>query len=362
MRSLIRSVTTLGLCLSLATPGPAAANAWTQPPPPEHSPNDPVQESGQELAERYQHLTAPEKEDIARRLYIEAETHAENLEWNSAIRKYEAAYFLVPSKHGFAYKVGVTAWRVGNCQMAFEYLSHLVNYGANQDKLADKVAEGRSILAEIESSGCAKPVEPAVEADPEPVVIEEEEEPQPDSNPEPVRQVMVEGDNPLGPGTQNDRLAREARLSNAAKAQRRGLLISGIVISSLGALGFGAAGFLHWRSAQTANELKELSAASTATRFPSSDYACRYLSQSDPCARMLTDELNDYNLVTPIAYGVSGGLVAVGLTFIIIQRVKVAKLRKKTDLVGSQSTRWEWTGSSPLLLPQCAGASASIRL
>lgn len=103
----------------------------------------------------------PSEEDVAkaRDLYSEAEELAKAGEWQKAADAYEQAYYLVPGKHGFAYKVGTAAWEAGDCERAEQYLSHYRTYGA-QDKHPDYMAEADRILNEIEFKGCAQQPQP----------------------------------------------------------------------------------------------------------------------------------------------------------------------------------------------------------
>ena len=117
-------------------------------------------------------LTEDERKDKAKDLYIAAEGKAGEGDWAAAVGLYEQAYQLVPGKHGFAHKVGIATWKVGNCDKTKEYLTHFVTY-AEGDKYAEKIAEAQAILDEIEATQCATPPEP------EPVVVEVVETPPP---------------------------------------------------------------------------------------------------------------------------------------------------------------------------------------
>jgi hypothetical protein len=97
-------------------------------------------------------------EEQARTLYQEAEGLAKAGEWGPAADKYEEAYHLVPSKHGFAFKVGQAAWKAGDCSRADKYLAHFRTYG-DMKKHAEYMGEADRILNEIEFKGCA--VQPA---------------------------------------------------------------------------------------------------------------------------------------------------------------------------------------------------------
>jgi hypothetical protein len=99
-------------------------------------------------------LTEDQKAERAKQLFLEAEALAEAGDWVAAVPSYEEAYYLVPGKHGFAFKVGVAAFKAGDCDKANEYLRHFVTYG-DPHRNADKLEEAKMILGEISVSGCA---------------------------------------------------------------------------------------------------------------------------------------------------------------------------------------------------------------
>lgn len=98
-------------------------------------------------------------EEKARDLYMEAEELAKAGEWQKAADTYEQAYYLVPGKHGFAYKVGHAAWEAGDCVRADKYMSHYRTY-ADTSKHPEFAAEADRVLNEIEFKGCAVEPEP----------------------------------------------------------------------------------------------------------------------------------------------------------------------------------------------------------
>lgn len=373
MRCSIRSVLALFLGMSLVLPSQGWANTSLARNSNAQSSNSQepltLEQAGQALAQQYMHLSAGEKSGIARQLYAEAEAHVERLEWESAIQKYVAAYFLVPEKHGFAYKIGMTARHVGNCQLAYDYLTVLLERGSNQAKLAEKVGEGRRVLAEIEAEKCATPRQeqpsapvepvplPAVEAEPTPPDPAPEPRPQPPQKPV---QATLEEDNPLGLRAPNSSRDRAQQIEDAAGQQRRGMLVTGIILSSVGVLGLGAAAFLHVRTTKTARRLVELSRPGMLTKFPRYDYSCRYVRERNDCPVILNTTYKNYSLATPIAYGVAGGVLAIGAALIIAQRLRVSKLRKKVELTKGRSLQLE--SISPVWTPQgVSGAAATLR-
>jgi hypothetical protein len=112
----------------------------------------PEEEEAPVAADPYADLSPEEREEKARDLYGEAEALAKAKDWENAELKYEQAYYLVPSKHGFAFKVGQAAFEAGHCQKAEQYLNHFKTYG-DPDKQADRLKETKKILAK--TNGCA---------------------------------------------------------------------------------------------------------------------------------------------------------------------------------------------------------------
>jgi hypothetical protein len=102
----------------------------------------------------HSNLTEDQKAELAKQLYLEAEALAAAGDWVAAVPLYEEAYYLVPGKHGFAFKVGVAAFAAGDCDKANVYLRHFSSYG-DPVKNSDKIEESKSILGEISVSGCA---------------------------------------------------------------------------------------------------------------------------------------------------------------------------------------------------------------
>ena len=94
------------------------------------------------------------KED-AKELYVFAEEKAAAGEWTTAMYAYEDAYFLVPAKVGFAYKVGVAAFEARRCSKAAEYLDHFAQYG-DPERHAEMLAETEGMQNRLETLGCGQ--------------------------------------------------------------------------------------------------------------------------------------------------------------------------------------------------------------
>ncbi|PRQ08250.1 hypothetical protein [Enhygromyxa salina] len=99
-------------------------------------------------------LSEEERLEQAKALYIQAEQKAAAEDWTAAVDLYEQAYFLVPGKHGFAFKVGVAADKAGDCKKATQYLEHFVTY-AEADKYGDDLKQANKTLAALKKQGCS---------------------------------------------------------------------------------------------------------------------------------------------------------------------------------------------------------------
>jgi tetratricopeptide (TPR) repeat protein len=98
-------------------------------------------------------LSEEEKLEKAKGLYLEAEAKAKAEDWAGALPLYEEAYYLVPSKHGFALKVGVAAEKTGDCAKAIEYYEHFLKY-AEADKYEDDIKSTKKSLDALQKNGC----------------------------------------------------------------------------------------------------------------------------------------------------------------------------------------------------------------
>jgi hypothetical protein len=97
----------------------------------------------------YADLNEEERMDKAKELYSEAEGLAGEENWKEAELKYEEAYHLMPGKHGFAYKVAMSALKAGDCPKARSYLEHYILYG-DIDKHEDRIIEAKHAHHKLE--------------------------------------------------------------------------------------------------------------------------------------------------------------------------------------------------------------------
>jgi tetratricopeptide (TPR) repeat protein len=124
----------------------------TVEPEKEWTPDETV-EPEQASADVAPEMSEEEKLAKAKELYVEAEGKAKEGAWTDALGLYEQAYYLVPSKHGFALKVGVAAEKAGDCAKAITYYEHFLKY-AETDKYADDIATTKKSLAALQKKGC----------------------------------------------------------------------------------------------------------------------------------------------------------------------------------------------------------------
>ena len=279
-------------------------------------------------------LSEDEKMEKAKGLYIEAERLAGEENWEAAVVLYEQAYYLVPGKHGFAHKVGIAAWKVNNCDKAFEYLTHFLQY-ADREKQGDKISEAEGILAEIEAKQCRTQTEPEPEPEPEPTK-------------------PVETENPFETEAQP---GDDGKPDKGKKKGGKGMLVGGAVLITLGVGGVvvGAVGASMASSA--GNSLDDLSSTSTLTGYPVGDYACRDVT-GDMCPTDLEGKLGTGKALTFAGFIGGGVLVVVGATLIGLH---VAKNKKKAGAAAQAKPAVQLTGLGPALLPGGAGATASLR-
>lgn len=150
----IRPTKTLVLFLALACVSCKKDKASEEPDP--NAPPDPEDYAPDEEAapppDPYAGMSEEEKLEKAKGIYMEAEELAKAGDWEAAEAKYEEAYYLVPGKHGFAFKVGKAAFEAGHCQKAEQYLHHFETY-ADPQKQKDRLKEAKKILSE--TNGCA---------------------------------------------------------------------------------------------------------------------------------------------------------------------------------------------------------------
>lgn len=106
----------------------------------------------------------PEEEqamELAKTLYELGQSEAAAENWETAMYAYEDAYFLVPAKTGFAFKVGQSAYEAGRCDKAEEYLVHFRQYG-DREKHVEMLAQADTMLNRLETMGCDQQAPPPV--------------------------------------------------------------------------------------------------------------------------------------------------------------------------------------------------------
>lgn len=314
----------VALLLSLSVP----SIAFAQVPPPPKGPAkqpEPAPEPEPELSDE-------EKEEKAKEMYVAAEALAAEDKWAEAVPLYEQAYYLVPGKHGFAHKVGIATWKIGDCNKTKEYLTHFVTY-ADPAKFAEKIAEAQAILDEIEARQCATAA-PEPEPVPEPEVSDGGENP-------------IDGENPLGEG--------ETGPKDTGPKKKKGLLIGGAVMIVLGAGGIGAGAAGVAMASGAGGELTNLSSNQTATGYPSGDYACR----EGECPPDLEQRLQTGKIIGTVGFAAGGALLVTGIALIAVHVVKQKKGGGGAKAAAPSNV--QLTAAGPMLLPSGGGAMAGIR-
>jgi hypothetical protein len=330
MRSLRVSVAILlTLSLSAVVPG----QAFAQVPPP---PSDPAADNTRAQPQP-QELTEAEKEEKAKSLYVQAEGLAAQDRWTEAVPLYEDAYYLVPGKHGFAHKVGVAAWRAGDCNKANEYLKHFLTY-ADPEKLADKFDEAKQILGEISVSGCA---------------TEDTSTTTTATKAEPTDVEVAPG---LGESTTEIRQTEAKKARDTKKDEKRGLLIGGAVLTGVGVVGvsLGIAGLAIANS--SANTLRSLSSNATITGFPVGDYSCRNVGPSE-CPADLERRMRTGNALGYVGLGVGGAALAGGVAMLAIYMVSRKRSGGLEQAAKSNDAGVQLSGLGPMLVPGGGGGA-----
>ncbi|EDM75976.1 hypothetical protein PPSIR1_19924 [Plesiocystis pacifica SIR-1] len=275
-------------------------------------------------------MSEEEKLEKAKELYVAAEGLAQDGNWTAAMPLYEQAYYLVPGKHGFAYKVGIASHKIDDCDKTYTYLTHFVTY-ATDEKYADKVAEANGILAELEERNCRTP-EPEPEPEPEPVADEN-----------PLDNPLAEDSDTPGGGKDKDKEKKD-----------NGLLVGGAVMLTIGVLAAGAGGAGFAVANSRVNELQSLSSLQTNTGFPVGDYSCP---SGEPCPSDLEGQAQGMNVLGYVGVGLGGALVIGGAALIAVH---VVKKNKKGGKSASTKSGAELTGLGPMMLPGGGGAAASL--
>jgi hypothetical protein len=326
----------VALVLTLSLPNLAIAGTLVQVPPPPAGPAETAPPPTQELTEE-------QKDEKAKELYMQAEGLAAEGKWVEAVPLYEEAYYLVPGKHGFAYKVGVAAWNARDCNKANEYLKHFIKYG-DESKNADKFAESKQILGEIAVSGCATDDTAPITDTENPVAVEE-----PDDQPDLT--------------SSSDQRAQDNRKEKErAKSEKRGLLIGGAVLAGVGVAGVavGIAGLGMANS--SAKSLQLLSSNQTQSGFPEGDYSCRDVAASE-CPFDLEKRMKTGNVLGYVGLGVGGAALVGGAAMLAIYFVNKKKNggAQEATPTTTDAPAAELSALGPMLLPGGAGATAAIR-
>ena len=265
----------------------------------------------------------------ARELYQQAEGLAAYEDFNAATPLYEQAYFLVPGKHGFAFKVGFAAYHSDprDCEKADQYLRHFLKY-ADPNKKPEWHDDAKLMLGDLAASNCVPKKEETPPPPPDDPLPPDPDDP-PDLVPEHVkRQHAIE----------EERRRREAN-------KMPGMLKAGIALTAIGGLavggGFTSLAFAH-KKADSLVTLSSSSIDNTSTGFPVGDYDCRLSGAG--CPPELEKQLRQLNATTVSLLIGGGALVASGAVLIVFGLKKRKENRKAllTPVVGPESAGLVW--------------------
>jgi tetratricopeptide (TPR) repeat protein len=96
-----------------------------------------------------------EKETLARDLYAQGQARDMELDFKGAIGKYERAYYLLPTNHALAFRIGESAWKAQLCDRAGQsYATYVSNVDANDARFANDVKVAKANIGKIDSLGC----------------------------------------------------------------------------------------------------------------------------------------------------------------------------------------------------------------
>ena len=262
------------------------------------------------------HLSEEQKEEKSRELYEQAEALAAAAKWSEAVPLYEQAYTLVPSKVGFAHKVGLAAYEAKDCDKAHQYLVFFVEY-ADPNKYADRRAEATKLVRELEDSGCVSSEEMAEHQLENPFEID------PDDN----------------------------RKVDKGDKQPKPLLIGGsaLLVLGLGGLVVGIAGLA--LAGRSQSKLDALASPDTVSGYPEGDYACRDVA-SDACPPTLESQIRGRKAMGGVGLALGSGLLIGGAVLIVLHA-------RKGKQPGGKQARLD--GLGPVIVPGGFGAAASLR-
>ncbi|PRQ02833.1 hypothetical protein ENSA5_20100 [Enhygromyxa salina] len=96
-----------------------------------------------------------EKETHARDLYTQAQSRELELDFQAAISKYERAYYLLPTNHALAFRIGDSAWKAQLCeQAAANFRTFVTNADPADPRHSTDIQTAKGILAKVDSLGC----------------------------------------------------------------------------------------------------------------------------------------------------------------------------------------------------------------
>ncbi|MBK6916673.1 MAG: tetratricopeptide repeat protein [Deltaproteobacteria bacterium] len=316
------------LCLALST-SLGIPSAVLAAPPPSSPGGDPSA------------MTPEQKLERAKQLFGEGLGALEAGDNATALERFEDAYYnYTPDKHKFNFNIGIAAYGVGDCvkaRAAFQRFLDLVPEDPNRGEAQVKIME-------IDRSGCANVAPPTTTT----------------TNTTTAQEVDGEDDAPVLSSRSSARdEAIERELDEKESKRKSPLMITGALLTGLGAAGVIAGGVSVGLANKKANDLAAL-ASPGPTGFPPGNYA------DDEVFDLDRNKLPRNNVGTVVFFVAGGALLVTGAALLGVyasQKKKSArkKAREAEDEEARVPARVRLTGVGPTLLPGGAGAGASLR-
>jgi len=311
VRSLLATFALFASCVATPRPG------WSAPP-----------------------LVTPPSADAelrARELFAAGEAAATAGDHATAALRYQEAYYLVPGRHGLAYKVGVAAFEAGDCARADEYLRHFSRYETDVEGKAEELADAKRRIGELAAGGCGTAGETISQLEQVDLTAPARD----DEVPPPARLKDARDHTPTGGEPPS-----EERIS--------GLLVGGITATALGGAGIVLAVTSRVQARRNSVRLSELSSSDTPTGFPQGDYSKR-------STKRLFSQLETYNTLAIVGVAVAGVGLATGTTLITLGVLDRRQRRRAHADQRSGSRTPRLTGVYPTLAPGRVGGGVGAR-
>lgn len=235
-------------------------------------------------------LGQEERIEWAKKLYLQAKEYHDAEDYYNSVIKYEQAYAFAPSKHLFAYNIGMDAWELRDCARVKKYFELFLVRDTENPELQ---TTAREILAKAEGNPeCVTTASETAKVEPSTALVPAEDE--------------------------EDPLKKKTTQVDEKKQGKKpsGLLIGGVVLTVLGvgAVGGGVGTLVMAKNTQ--DDLLDLSSRGV-TGFPTNFY-------NDDVTQKEAN-LKTLNTVSPILLAAGGALLAGGVAMIVVDRIHKKK-------------------------------------